>query len=112
MTTTVNAAGDGLQARGPFVEAQEQPLCQKRLDGVLPAHQHVSVLVEQDGVVHVAYVVAGLQLVLDELVQSVEVHVSEELGGQLSNAIANFTWQTRETRVELRQRTLDGRKRR
>ena len=71
-----------------LLQGQAQALRQKGLDGIAPGHKLGGVGVQEHKIVHIAQVVARPELVLDELVQLVQVHIGKKLAGQVANGQA------------------------
>src|SRR5690349_2481924 len=73
------------------LESEAQPICEEALDRLLPGEQLLTVLVHEHEVIDVAQVPRDLEVVLHELVELVEVDVSEELAGEVADRYT-ATW--------------------
>ena len=79
----VHPVGHGHDAAG-VAQGQAQLVVQKLRDARAPALQCLYIGRQQHKVVHIAQVVAAFEVVFDELIELVQVHVGEELAGEVA----------------------------
>jgi hypothetical protein len=72
----------------PRIQLEAQRIAQVALDQPAQKQQLVPLRRQQHEVVAVTDVVATVQLVLDELIQAVQIHVGEELAVQVADGQA------------------------
>ena len=81
------------------MERQTKPVPAIRGNGIAPAKQGRRIRPKQQKVVHVADIAFYPQLVLDEVIQSVQIKVGKMLTGSTADGQSGVGWGTKQARV-------------